>query len=319
MATRAKVPYDSMAAAVMPPFRHKYPLAFEDAFTTEGTFEWYRENWTITGWISLVYVIVIFGIQRYMRDRPRYELRKLLVTWNILLAVFSGFAMVRLVPELFYVWYHLGWKGTFCNVAYFYEPPTFLWVWLFPISKVIELGDTLFIVLRKQPLIFLHWYHHITAMVYVWYGAAYPTAPARSLMVMNYTVHTLMYTYYALKAMRIHIPRWVSRVITTLQISQMVVALAVHLQAFYYIQTGEYCQQTTENVMVTLVNYSSYLVLFLNFFYWAYISPRPRRATSTTTSRSSSKAVNTYNIVNDKATTNGVHQVNGLTNKLKSQ
>lgn len=32
------------------------------------------------------------------------------------------------------------------------------WTWLFVLSKLPELGDTIFIVLRKQPLIFLHWY-----------------------------------------------------------------------------------------------------------------------------------------------------------------
>ena len=32
------------------------------------------------------------------------------------------------------------------------------WTFMFALSKVPELGDTLFIVLRKQPLIFLHWY-----------------------------------------------------------------------------------------------------------------------------------------------------------------
>ena len=31
------------------------------------------------------------------------------------------------------------------------------WTFMFVMSKVPELGDTIFIVLRKQPLIFLHW------------------------------------------------------------------------------------------------------------------------------------------------------------------
>lgn len=32
------------------------------------------------------------------------------------------------------------------------------WGWLFTLSKMVELGDTIFIVVRKQELIFLHWY-----------------------------------------------------------------------------------------------------------------------------------------------------------------
>ena len=50
-------------------------------------------------------------------------------------------------------------------------------------SKLPELGDTLFIVLRKQQLIFLHWYHHITVFIYVWYSYAGHTAPGRWFMV----------------------------------------------------------------------------------------------------------------------------------------
>ena len=76
------------------------------------------------------------------------------------------------------------------------------WTFMFVMSKVPELGDTIFIVLRKQPLIFLHWYHHITVLLYSWYSYSEYTAAARWFVTMNYLVHSVMYTYYAFKAMR---------------------------------------------------------------------------------------------------------------------
>ena len=32
----------------------------------------------------------------------------------------------------------------------------------FAISKLVEYGDTVFLVLRKRPVTFLHWFHHTT-------------------------------------------------------------------------------------------------------------------------------------------------------------
>ena len=34
-------------------------------------------------------------------------------------------------------------------------------LWVFAMSKYIELLDTVWLVLKKRPVIFLHWYHHI--------------------------------------------------------------------------------------------------------------------------------------------------------------
>ena len=41
-----------------------------------------------------------------------------------------------------------------------------LWVALFIYSKVPELIDTLFLILRSREVIFLHWYHHITVLLF---------------------------------------------------------------------------------------------------------------------------------------------------------
>jgi hypothetical protein len=40
------------------------------------------------------------------------------------------------------------------------------------LPQIPELGDTVFVVLRKKPLIFLHWYHHVTVLLYCWHSYA---------------------------------------------------------------------------------------------------------------------------------------------------
>ena len=146
---------------------------------------------------------------------------------------------------------------------------------MFVISKAYELGDTVFIILRKQPLIFLHWYHHISVMIYVWYSYTDHTSPGRWFMVMNYTVHSFMYTYYAARAMRFHVARWVNICITSMQISQMVFGLVINV-AIYRVKTqgGRYCQQSFENLKYCSLMYLSYFFLFAYFFYVTYLQKK---------------------------------------------
>ena len=158
--------------------------------------------------------------------------------------------------------------------SYFYGPTAF-WSYMFVISKVYELGDTVFIVLRKQPLIFLHWYHHISVMIYVWYSYTDHTSPGRWFMVMNYTVHSFMYTYYAARAMRFRVARWVNIFITSIQISQMVMGLIINM-SIYRVKTqgGRYCQQSFENLKYCSLMYLSYFFLFAYFFYITYLQKK---------------------------------------------
>jgi elongation of very long chain fatty acids protein 6 len=145
------------------------------------------------------------------------------------------------------------------------------WTWMFVLSKLPELGDTVFIVLRKQPLIFLHWYHHITVLLYSWYSYSEYTASARWFIVMNYVVHSVMYTYYALRAMGRHPPKWLAMIITTSQLAQMVVGCLVNTWAYQIMQAGEECHVSLTNIKLSLTMYFSYFVLFARFFYKAYL------------------------------------------------
>jgi elongation of very long chain fatty acids protein 6 len=246
---------------------------FEENFDHDGFLEWIQQNWTQSFWYASFYVAFIFGGRKYMADRPRFTLRWPLAIWSLILGVFSIMGAVRTIPELVYMLRKYGLEQSICHPSYFYGPTAF-WAYMFTISKAYELGDTVFIVFRKQPLIFLHWYHHITVMIYVFYSYTDHTAPGRWFMVMNYTVHSVMYSYYTLKAMRFYIPKWVSMMITSLQLLQMVVGLFINVLVYQYKQEGHYCQQSFENLRYCFCMYASYFILFAYFFYNAYLKPK---------------------------------------------
>ena len=78
-------------------------FTFESNFSPERAKEWLNQN-SVNGFlICAIYVIVIFSIKFYMRNKPRYELRTALTLWNVGLAIFSILGTLRTVPELYHV------------------------------------------------------------------------------------------------------------------------------------------------------------------------------------------------------------------------
>ncbi|KAG6804621.1 elongation of very long chain fatty acids protein 6-like [Apis mellifera caucasica] len=135
-----------------------------------------------------------------MAKRPRFNLRGPLILWSSLLSLFSIIGVFRTLPEMIHILTHHGFYHSVCIPSFIEQDVVCgFWSWMFALSKLLEFGDTIFIVLRKQELIFLHWYHHITVLLYSWFSYSEHTASARWFMVLNYFVHSIMYGYYALK------------------------------------------------------------------------------------------------------------------------
>jgi len=265
-----------MASAALHPttsdFNYSMVFGFERDFDEESFMQWMLTNWTLCFWYSALYVILIFGGKYLMQKRPRFDLRPALALWSAILGLFSIMGAARTLPEIVYVIEKYGFTYSVCNPSYFNSPTAF-WAFMFTISKVYELGDTIFIVLRKQQLIFLHWYHHISTLMYVWYSYTDHLGPGRWFMVMNYVVHSFMYTYYAFRAMRFRFPKWVSICITSMQITQMIWGTIVNVWAYNVKSRGEYCQATLQNLRCSILMYISYWFLFSYFFYNAYLKP----------------------------------------------
>ncbi|GMR44001.1 hypothetical protein PMAYCL1PPCAC_14196, partial [Pristionchus mayeri] len=145
---------------------HSLVIPFEKSFDEENFTSWIQANWAHSLSVSAAYLIVIFAGQKLMESRKPFALDTPLLLWNFGLAVFSILGFIRVTPE--WVWSWTGkndLKYSTC-VASYTQAVSGFWAQLFVLSKIVELLDTVFIVARKKPLLFLHWYHHISVLVY---------------------------------------------------------------------------------------------------------------------------------------------------------
>uniref|UniRef100_A0A1I7ZRE5 Elongation of very long chain fatty acids protein n=1 Tax=Steinernema glaseri TaxID=37863 RepID=A0A1I7ZRE5_9BILA len=156
------------------------------------------------------------------------------------------------------------------------------WSLLFAISKLVELGDTLFIVLRKKPLIFLHYYHHAAVLIYTVHSGAEHTAPGRVFIVMNYFAHSVMYTYYAVTASGLKPRKWISMCVTSIQLGQMLAGVLVTFVVYKIkVDDNMSCQQSMGNLYLAFIIYLTFALLFLQFFVNNYFrkASKPKAAT----------------------------------------
>lgn len=171
---------------------HSFYFDIEDRYSLSEWQNWCseRNRWPIIA-IPL-YLMAIFYGQNVMRDRKPIKITPILFLWNMGLAVFSMIGTYRMFTYMELIIQDSGFTDSVCvndpdNVVS-------LWVYLFTMSKFVELGDTLFLVIRKRNVMFLHWYHHVTVLLYTWFAFTHNASTGKYFIIMNYFVHSLMYT-----------------------------------------------------------------------------------------------------------------------------
>lgn len=249
-----------------------------DQIQVTGFFE---QNWMITIWIAMGYISIIFYGQARMKDRLPFNLRTPLVLWSGFLCIFSLIGSIVVLPEFYRTYKNHGFIATFCSDSFRHEKHVFYWYTYFTLSKVLELIDTLFIVLRKQKLIQLHWVHHALTMCFTFFTASNPPGTTRYMVGMNFAIHTIMYGYYCLTAMRIRIPRIISIMITGGQIAQMIMGLYIHSYVLMSIIFGfDSCDCSTRHCIAGFLVYALYFYYFVSFFVEKYVTGSGRHKQS---------------------------------------
>ena len=240
--------------------------------------------------IGLYLLMVKFGPQ-LMESRRPFQIKGLLVVWNALLATFSMAGCSVIVPHLYQVLYAKGAHYTLCTHGkdWFMNGTVGFWVMLFLFSKFPEMIDTCFLVIEKKPVIFLHWFHHATVAMFCWHSYVNGIPAGFYFMAMNYTIHSIMYTYYFLMCTPLRrFVRPIAPLITSLQIAQMFAGIAIESVSVMLL-SDDTCYINTTNLILGATIYAAYFVLFIKFFVDVFL--RKKRSKPASSSSSLSTAV----------------------------
>jgi len=261
------------------PILEPFHLGFETSFADSPTWTMLTREYQYAAVIgAFAYVILVYGGQRVMKHRKPFEIRGLLFTWNLLLTVFSIISTLRLVPHVLYGFLMNDSSYFFCRnaISAYGIGPSGLWVNLFIWSKFVELIDTVFLVLRKKPVSFLHWFHHTTVLMYCWHASQYRMPTGVFFAAMNSIVHSIMYAYYTISAIS-RPPKW-GMLVTVVQILQMFAGMFITAYHYYLLKTVPNCDGSYENLIAASVMYTAYMVLFVQFFISRYFGENGKKS-----------------------------------------
>ncbi|KAJ8920046.1 hypothetical protein NQ315_011696 [Exocentrus adspersus] len=186
--------------------------------------------------LTYVYIVKVLG-PKLMENRKPFELKNVLIVYNLFQVVFSTW--------LFYESCVAGWLNHYsfkCQPVDYSTTPLAMRMargcWWYYFSKFTEFFDTFFFVLRKKNnhVSTLHVIHHGIMPMSVWFGVKFtPGGHSSFFGFLNTFVHIIMYSYYLLAALGPQYQKylWWKKYLTTIQMIQFVLVMLHAFQLLF--------------------------------------------------------------------------------------
>lgn len=246
---------------------------------------------------AYLYFVRVLG-PRWMKSRDPYDLKWTIRSYNILMSLVNLYAFYRVAVLTKFGLNYFGCKkvgqtkedNELVNLAFLYFA-----------TKLVELLDTVFFVLRKKykQASNLHVFHHGFIAVCVWiYFKIAPGGSSVLFPFLNIGVHTIMYGYYFLATFKgAQQYLWWKRHLTEAQIVQFVLSM-VH----FSFQGLSSCQYPPALAIIGFTFNLVFFVLFCDFYYHAYLK------TTKPHSRKQSEKENTTRLSNNHSSYHNENQ-----------
>lgn len=232
--------------------------------------------------IVVYYIIINSGQFVFNKfDLKPWKLTHLFQLHNLMLTLISLTLLLLMVEQLVPILYRNGIFYAICNAGSWTQPMVTLY-YLNYMTKYLEFIDTLFLVVKRKKIIFLHSYHHGATALLCYYQLIGATSISWVVISLNLGVHVVMYFYYFLAARGIRV--WWKQWITNFQITQFVLDLFfIYYATFIKVRHDwglfgcdtDVCLNCVGSPLATWTGVSiisSYLVLFVLFYIEIYIN-----------------------------------------------
>jgi hypothetical protein len=237
-----------------------------------GNFCTWNWNWRINTNEGLLahlaffaaYVISVKMIQIYCSSpdyKPPSWLEGVKKVHNISLSIVSllmGLTLIYLtaMDGRYASWYDMSCRMTPMEGLYGFAQ------FVFMVTKVWEWADTYFLILSKKPVIWLHWFHHMTTFTL---AAVTHNFPSGGYTWINCMIHFVMYLHYASPV------RWARPFMTTGQLVQFVIVMTIHSIGFFNPTTCFDMKDVMREWLYNIVDVFVIFIMFGSFFVEEYI------------------------------------------------
>ncbi|XP_036141247.1 elongation of very long chain fatty acids protein 4 [Monomorium pharaonis] len=245
-----------------------------DSFTDPRTIKWTFISSPIPIIsILLIYIYVVYFGPQFMKNKKPYSLKTFIQCYNLFQIIANSWLMFNAVTNgrpFVAVWRYC---DSFDDVCGDTTEKNLENLWWGLLLKIIDLIETVIFVLRKKDrqISFLHTYHHISTVIYVWLTLRYLVHSfTMTGAMLNCFVHVIMYSYYFLSTFGSNIQQRLlpfKKSLTIIQMAQL---------AFFMIATLQGLRPNCGNIVVkyfsvvSFLNVTINLLLFLNFYGSSY-------------------------------------------------
>lgn len=159
----------------------------------------------------------------------------------------------------------------------------------FYLSKALDFVDTMFMIIKGnwRQVSFLHVYHHFSIFLFYWLNSQCNyDGDAYFSIVLNGSIHFVMYGYYLVTAFNVTVPMFIKKCITNAQLTQFCL---METQGVALL-TMNGCGASRPVTILYMVYISTMLVLFMNFKRQNYKQPTATKTSETSKKDDTSKA-----------------------------